>query len=88
MLKREDVAEANEEMLFADGFDGALIGFVERCATPPVALYDRAKCIEILMLRDTMSYEEAVEFFEFNTLGSWMGENTPAFATIIGKRKP
>lgn len=47
--------------------------------------YDRDKCIEILMLRDHMSYETAVEFFEFNTIGAWMGENTPAFATLCGE---
>ena len=26
-----------------------------------------------------MSEEEAVEYFEYNTLGSYMGENTPVF---------
>jgi hypothetical protein len=26
-----------------------------------------------------MTYDEAVEFFEFNILGSWVGDQTPAF---------
>jgi len=26
-----------------------------------------------------MSYDDAEEFFEFNMLGAWMGERTPAF---------
>ncbi len=31
------------------------------------------------MARDGMSYEVAVEFFEFNTLGGWFGDSTPVF---------
>jgi len=26
-----------------------------------------------------MTYDDAVEFFEFNILGSWVGDETPAF---------
>lgn len=80
---KELLAEANEEMLFADGYEGALVGYVERFGMVPVALYDRNKCIEILMKRDGMTFEEAEEFFEFNTIGAWMGDSTPAFAVII-----
>ena len=49
---------------------------------PPLATYDRDKCIEILVKRDEMTYEEAVEFFEFNVSGAWVGENTPIFLTL------
>ena len=31
------------------------------------------------MTRDGMTYEEAIEFFEFNIKGSWMGEYTPVY---------
>ena len=31
------------------------------------------------MNRDGMSHEEAVEFFEFNTKGAYLGPNTPIF---------
>jgi hypothetical protein len=86
VVSREEVAEVNEEMLFADGFDEALIGYVERFGMGPVALYDREKCIDILVERDGMSREEAEEFFQFNTIGAWIGENTPAFATILKER--
>jgi hypothetical protein len=79
---REWLSEVDPEILLADGFEGALIGYVERFGQPPLALYDREKCIEILMARDGMDYEEAVEFFEFNTLGAWIGDYTPAFATL------
>ena len=79
---REQIAEVNEDALFADGFEDALIGYVELFGRPPLALYDRDKCIEIL-LRDGGTYEEAAEHLEFNTIGAWAGDNTPAFATLL-----
>jgi hypothetical protein len=82
-ITREELAEANEEMLFADGFDEALIGFVERAGSSVLALYDTDKCIQILMERDGMTDEEATEFFYFNVAGSYMGENTPVFGTLV-----
>ena len=35
------------------------------------------------MKDSNMDYEEAQEYFEFNTIGSQVGEGTPAFATLI-----
>ena len=69
--------EALEGLLTADGFDDALIGIGERITLDSVAVYDVDKCIDILMSRDGMSREEAVEFFDFNVKGSWVGEKTP-----------
>ena len=74
-------AEINEDMLFADGFDDALIGYMERAGMPSIACYDKFKCIEILA--DDMSYEDASEYFYFNVLGAYVGENTPCFLTRI-----
>jgi hypothetical protein len=31
-----------------------------------------------------MSYEEAVEYFEVNTAGAWVGETTPIFIKRYG----
>lgn len=75
------LTEQNEKALLADGFEAALIGIVE-IFHRSIALYDKEKCLEILMKRDGMSREDASEFFEFNVQGAYVGENTPAFATI------
>jgi len=80
---REDIAEMNEEALFADGFDDALIGSV-RQFNNTVALYDYQACIEVLM-RDGLDYDDAVEYFEFNVVGAWVGPATPAFAHLMRK---
>ena len=71
-----------ESGLTADGFAEAIIGFSERIGRTPVVAYDRDKCIDILVERDGMTYGEAVEFFDFNVIGSWMGEETPEFITL------
>ena len=76
----EQLTEENPDALLADGFLEAFVGIHRRFGQPALAAYDYDKCIEILM-RD-MSYEEAVEFFEFNTIGSWMGEHTPVFVEL------
>jgi hypothetical protein len=80
--ERERIADANPEALLADGFEEAYIGLCMRFNTV-LAAYDYDKCIAVLSQRDGMSYDEAVEFFEFNTLGAWVGEGTPVFIKRI-----
>ena len=75
-----------EELLLADGFEAALIGTGERWGQPTIAVYDREKCIEVLEKRDGMTQEEANEFFEFNVVGAWVGEQTPIFVDFEGGR--
>lgn len=64
--------------LKADGFEDALIGVGTQCHHE-VAIYDYEKCVQILMERDGMTDEEAIEFLDFNTCGAWVGECTPVF---------
>jgi hypothetical protein len=67
-------AYPDEEFLMADGFDGAIIGVEPNSMC---LVYCRSKCIEIL--RKDMSYEEAIEYFDFNVSGAYVGEKTPLF---------
>jgi len=78
----EELQGLDEDILLADGFEDALIGYVQ-VFNNTVALYDRAKCIAILMERDKMSHEDAEEYFDFNVTGGYHGEKTPGFATIF-----
>jgi hypothetical protein len=70
-----------DEFLFADGFDNAVMGVARRAGQPDVMAYDYAKCVQILMERDDMTEEEAFEYMEFNVVGSFVGEKTPIFIT-------
>lgn len=75
---RAELEEQNPEALTADGFDAALVGIVHRKGMEPLALYDRELCIKVLT-DDGASYEEAVEYLEFNVLDAYVGPGTPAF---------
>jgi hypothetical protein len=77
-----DSDEHNEalgaEALLADGFEAAFIGFGVHYHAA-VAIYDTRACLNILQTRDGMSEDEALEFFEFNVVGAWVGPHTPVF---------
>ena len=81
---RELIGEFNAEALCLEPeyFDGALIWYAERCGML-VAAYSRQKCIELLITYEEMTWEDAEEHFEFNILGSWVGEHTPVFITEL-----
>jgi|TARA_R110002020_G_scaffold128567_4_gene288153 hypothetical protein len=85
---QEWLADRNDEALLADGFDAAFVGVVSRGGLScPVAVYDAERCVEILIERDGMTYEEADEFFSFNVLGSYVGEYTPMYLTRYELRR-
>ena len=63
----------DEQILIANGFDGAVIGIEENTMR---LIYSVEKCINILM-EQGMDMTEAVEYFDFNVSGSYVGEKTP-----------
>jgi len=92
---RDWIVEYNEEALLANGFEEAFIGMCHRFGQEPLVAYDRDKCIDILMSdfaegRENLEtskgeevdlYEEAVDYFEYNVIGAWVGDTTPVFIT-------
>ena len=74
----EPACSHDPETLLADGFEDALIGYGTRFSYG-VAVYSTSKCLDILMKRDGMTDEEAMEYFTFNVTGAYVGENTPVF---------
>jgi len=65
-------------MLLADGFGDAIIGVGERSGSGNVVVYDADHCLKILVT-DGMTYDEAQEYFSFNTTGAYVGKGTPMF---------
>jgi hypothetical protein len=95
-MEINEIKEINPEAIILDGFNEAIIGLGERINLGPVVAYDVQKIIEILakdmevhedeLLEDGQSIEDlkismALEYFEYNILGAWMGEFTPVFIT-------
>jgi hypothetical protein len=84
---REELAEDwDTELLFLseEEFDEAIIGVSERIGDEPVVAYDTTKIVEILSR--SMTVDEAYEYFEFNILGSYVGQKTPVFITTAFKQ--
>ena len=77
--------ETDEKMLLLGSdpkdFEDAIIGIADRFGMEPSVAYDYNKVIEILT--KDMSYEEAVEYFDFNIIGAWMGDTTPLYIKVL-----
>ena len=69
--------ELEESRLLMDGFDEAIIGYSQRCNERVLAVYSYEKMVEVLVSRDRIEYEEAVEYIDFNCGGAWVGDGTP-----------
>ena len=71
--------DGEKGLVIADDLDHAFLGLMMRFnVLDPIACYDYDRVIQGYMA-DGMTEEEAVEFFEFNVIGAWVGERTPCF---------
>ena len=73
----EEIAEfVDEDALTMDGFDSAIMGIAVKPCQNTVVAYDFdlmvKKCRE-----DGMSYDEALEYIDFNIVGAYMGNGMP-----------
>ena len=78
ILKYPDIS-----FLKADGFDDAIIGVDINTNR---LIYSFIKTIQILM--NDMEYEDAIEYFYYNVLGSYVGENGPIWVDDDFINKP
>lgn len=74
-MTREQLFETypGEKFMFADGYDDAIVGVEPRTMR---LIYDQKKVVASLM-KDGMSWEEALDFFMFNIECAYVGEQTP-----------
>jgi hypothetical protein len=76
MNKRVEIIELyadTDNILFADGLDEAIIGFEPNLWR---VVYSRNRCIEIIAA-EGISTEDALEYLEYNTFNTYMGDKTP-----------
>lgn len=71
-----------ENAILLDGFDEAIIGITQEYGVGNRVLYSKNKILDILMKENTMTYSEAEEFFDYNILGGYFGEQNPIFLEI------
>ena len=58
-------------------FDDAVMGVSQRIGWENCIVYDAKKIIEILT--EDMSEQDALDHFDFNIAGSYVGDTTPVF---------
>jgi hypothetical protein len=72
--------ETEEEYLRLEpreDYDACIVGVVQQFNTS-FLLYSVRRIVRMHM-RSGMTYEEAVEYFDYNTIGAYLGPRTPLF---------
>ena len=80
---KERIAHENPDALLLDGFEAALVGIGYKPCSSAIALYSYSKCVDVLVTRDGMDKEDAIEYIEFNVRGAYVGENGPILIEIL-----
>jgi len=63
----------------ASFYDPFIVGVGYRFTYGPVLAYSLRGILKAHVEQDKMTHEEATEYFEYNTLGAWVGDGTPMF---------
>ena len=87
---RDVLADENPEAICYDGMDEALIGIYrgdlarQNMQERRIDVYSYVKFIEVYIKRDGMSEEEAIEFFDYNVAGGYIGKYQPLIIDDTG----
>lgn len=77
-----DIHEKAEGAILLDGLEGAIIGITEEFGNGPRILYSKENILSILMERDGMDSLEAEEFYYYNIVGLYAGEQNAIFLDV------
>ena len=76
---REELSDIyGDDLLFADGYDNAIIGVCVGFDSGRV-VYSVQKMIEIAAKELSVDHDEASEWLEYNTFQAYVGEYTPIY---------
>jgi hypothetical protein len=79
VMNRDDLqAEYLDDLLFADGFDDAILGVT----VDGIVAYDVTKMVQICMGMG-MTRDEAWDYLSFNVFGAYVGEKTPIYVEVV-----
>lgn len=77
--------QPEEGILYADGFDEAFIGWCWDTVNGVYrACYSYQRCVDLLVARDGMEAEDALEWMDFNVVGAYVGPRTPVYVDFGG----
>ena len=69
------MAQEGTETIKFDGLDSAFLGFATQWGGPTLAVYDEEKIITCL--EETMTRQDAMEYYEYNIMCLYAGPGTP-----------
>lgn len=82
MTKREKIAELYPDTVLWDGLDDAIVGITDSMR----AVYDiyKMECIIYEGLKEKgLTFEDAVEYVEYNILCAYVGDFTPVHIWVV-----
>jgi hypothetical protein len=74
-----DINEYAEGAILLDGLESAIVGITDEFGTGKRVLYSKDKILKILQERDGMTFADAEEYFDYNIIGGYFGEQNPIF---------
>ena len=78
------ISDYNPNTCYPTGFASCIIGIAFQFGQEPAICLDEEKVIKLLMKRDGMTREEAIEFYDYNILGYGTDSQTlPIFLKLI-----
>jgi hypothetical protein len=77
-----DIDEYAEGAILLDNLEEAIIGIVEEFGNGRRILYSKSKILSILQIRDGMTEQESEEFYDYNILGLYAGEQNAVFLDL------
>jgi hypothetical protein len=79
-MERSMLDEFAEGAIILDNFDDCIIGISEQFGEGNRIVYSKDMIIK--KLSEEMSEEEALEYYDYNILGGYFGEQNPIFLSI------
>jgi hypothetical protein len=77
-----DIDQYAEGAILLDGLESAIIGIVQEFGNGNRILYSKQRILDILQERDLMTMGEAEEFYDYNILGLYAGEQNAVFLDL------
>jgi hypothetical protein len=81
-MERSMLDEFAEGAIILDNFDDCIVGISEQFGEGNRIVYSKDMIIKKLC--EEMSEEEALEYYDYNILGGYFGEQNPIFLSISG----
>ena len=75
------IDETFDVVVYPEGFENCIVGVAEKFNGAPVAVLDIEKMLAKLE-EQGMNHDEALEYFEYNILGAYVGEATPVYMHV------